>query len=49
MGPNNQSVFFTLLNLFGKDPEETKPYFDFSVPQKVLYGTCRKLSQDARY
>ena len=42
-----QAVFVSPLNPFGKDPEEEKPHFDFTVPQKVPYETRWKHYQDA--
>ena len=34
-----QAVFPTPLNLFGRDPEEEMPHFDYTVLQKVPYQT----------
>ena len=42
-----QAVFLTPLNPFGKDPEEEKPHFDYTVPQKVPCETPWKYDQDA--
>ena len=42
-----QSVFCTVLNPFGKDPEEEPRNFDYNVPQKQYYETHWKRNQDA--
>ena len=42
-----QTVFPTPLNPFGKDLEEDKPHFDYTVPQKVPYETRWKHNKDA--
>ena len=41
-----QAVFLTPLNPFGKDPEEKKPHFDYTVHQKFhmkLVGNATKM------
>ena len=42
-----QAVFLTQLNPSGKDPEEEKPHFDYTVPQKVPDETRWKRNQNA--
>ena len=44
-----QGVFLTPLNPFGKNPEEEKPNFDYTVPQKAPYETRWKHNQNAVY
>ena len=42
-----QAVCLTPTNPFGKDPEEEEPHDDYTVPQKVPYGTHWKHDQNA--
>ena len=44
-----QAVFLIPLNPLGKDPEEEKPHFDYTVPQKAPFQTRWKRNQDAVY
>ena len=44
-----QGLSFTPLNPFGNDPDEEKPHFDHTVPQKVPFETRWKRNQDAVY
>ena len=42
-----QAVYLTPLNLFGSDPEEEKPHFDDTVPQKLLHEKSLETQLDA--